>query len=433
MSWRTRILGLVAVLVGLVLAGALALRWALAPERLEAAVEQAFAEATGLPLELAEPPALRLLPRFGLDLGPGQVAGGPEAGAEPLLAWRSVRIDASAASALRGRPELGRVEADGLHLRLRRDAAGRGNWEPALARLRQGAAAGGAGDAGSLRIAGLELTNARIDYRDARDPAAALALTGLALRAGAWSPGGTVAVEGSFVVERTARRLAVLSRAALRVGDAGDAGWRVDSLVLRGRALLPARELPFELDVPRLDVDPRGARATAAAATLGAGPARVTASALSVEWPERAPLRASGRVSLAPVAPRELLAALGLAEPRTRDPAVLARAAAEAGFAWDGAVLRLDPLSLSLDDTTLSGRLAWGSVLEFALRGDALDVDRYREPPDPGAEPFVFPGEAFAAWQARGTLELERARVEGVELEGVTLRLLLDPGAGAAQ
>jgi hypothetical protein len=304
MSWRTRILGLVAVLVGLVLAGALALRWALAPERLEAAVEQAFAEATGLPLELAEPPALRLLPRFGLDLGPGQVAGGPEAGAEPLLAWRSVRIDASAASALRGRPELGRVEADGLHLRLRRDAAGRGNWEPALARLRQRAAAGGAGDAGSLRIAGLELTNARIDYRDARDPAAALALTGLALRAGAWSPGGTVAVEGSFVVERTARRLAVLSRAALRVGDAGDAGWRVDSLVLRGRALLPARELPFELDVPRLDVDPRGARATAAAATLGAGPARVTASALSVEWPERAPLRASGRVSLAPVAPR---------------------------------------------------------------------------------------------------------------------------------
>jgi hypothetical protein len=116
--------------------------------------------------------------------------------------------------------------------------------------------------------------------------------------------------------------------------------------------------------------------------------------------------------------------------PRTRDPAALSRATAEATLAWDGAALQVEPLALSLDETRLEGRIRWDGLLSFELRGDALDLDRYREPPDPAAAPFAFPGEAFAAWQARGTLNLAWARIEGVELEGVTVRVLLEPGAG---
>lgn len=422
MSWRKRILGLVVVLAGLGLAGMLALRWALDPARLETRIEATFAEVTGLPLDLEQPPVLRLLPRASLDLGPGRVG----AGVEPLLEWRALRVDASATSVLRGEPELGRLGIDGLHLRLRRDAAGRGNWEPALDALRARAAQG---DAGSLRLAGVELTNARIGYEDARDPGAALALTDLNLRAAAWSSGEPLAFEGRFAVERAGQPIAIVSRASLSVADAGDAGWRVDALVLRGRAM--PQELPFELAVPRLDIDPARALGSAAAATLVLGPARAAASALRAEWSGPAPPRVAGVLSLAPVAPRELLAALALAVPRTRDPAALARATAEATLAWDGATLQVEPLALSLDDTRLEGELRWDGILSFELRGDALDLDRYREPPDPAAEPFVFPGDAFAAWQARGTLSLARARVEGVELEGVTLRLLLAPGAEA--
>jgi AsmA protein len=423
MSCRKRILGLVAALVVLGLAGTLVLRALLAPAALEARVERAFLEATGLPLELARPPGLRLLPRLALDLGPGR------AGAGPLVEWSALRIDASATSLLRGALELGRLEVDGLHLRLRRDAGGRGNWEPALqALLARSAQDGG----GTVRIAAAALTNARIDYQDARDPDLALSLSGLALQAGAWAPGRPLALEGRFAVERAGRRLAVLSLASLRLVDAGDAGWRVESLALRGRAL--PQELPFDLAVPRLYIDPGRAVASAAAATLGVGPARLQASALRAGWHGSAPPQVSGAVSLEPVAPRELLTALALAVPRTRDPTALSRATAEAQLAWNGAALRIEPLRLSLDDTRLEGRVGWDGTLEFELRGDALDLDRYREPPEPAAEPFVFPGDAFAAWQARGTLALARARVEGVELEDVTLRLLLGPGAtgGAA-
>jgi hypothetical protein len=60
-----------------------------------------------------------------------------------------------------------------------------------------------------------------------------------------------------------------------------------------------------------------------------------------------------------------------------------------------------------------------------------MDLDRYREPEDAVSEAFVFPGAQLAKLQARGTLALERARFEGVDLEGVSLRLLLDEGGAS--
>ena len=109
-------------------------------------------------------------------------------------------------------------------------------------------------------------------------------------------------------------------------------------------------------------------------------------------------------------------------------------APARGRVAWEGGVLRVDPVTFALDDSMLDGSLRWGGVLDFTLQGDSIDLDRYREPAEVPTEPFVFPGEAFAAWQARGILSLQRARIEGVEMEGVTLRAVLDgepPVAGA--
>ena len=65
-------------------------------------------------------------------------------------------------------------------------------------------------------------------------------------------------------------------------------------------------------------------------------------------------------------------------------------------------------------------------VGEFALRGDALNIARYIPPTDPASEPFVLPTAALKALKFRGSVELEQATLDDIDMKGVTLRLLLD-------
>jgi hypothetical protein len=85
---------------------------------------------------------------------------------------------------------------------------------------------------------------------------------------------------------------------------------------------------------------------------------------------------------------------------------------------------------LSLDDTRFNGNFRQGAganaVGDFLLRGDSLDLSRYIPPADPASEPFVLPTAALKALRFRGNVELEQARLDDIEMKGVTVRLLLD-------
>ena len=101
-----------------------------------------------------------------------------------------------------------------------------------------------------------------------------------------------------------------------------------------------------------------------------------------------------------------------------------------ASWNFDAGAIGIDPFTLTLDDTHFSGSFRRGSGAdptgEFALRGDALDIARYIPPPDPASEPFVLPTAALKALKFRGSVELEQARLDDIEMKGVTIRLLLD-------
>ena len=96
----------------------------------------------------------------------------------------------------------------------------------------------------------------------------------------------------------------------------------------------------------------------------------------------------SGSFELTELAPRVLMAQLGITPPVTRDTTVLARFAAKGKYAWQGTLARLTELSLALDESNLSGRIAYdtaSSGLDFALKLDRINLDRYQPPPtEPG-------------------------------------------------
>ena len=124
------------------------------------------------------------------------------------------------------------------------------------------------------------------------------------------------------------------------------------------------------------------------------------------------------------------MTAVGVAAPKTTDPAALTRLQLDTTWKLDGGALAVDPLKLTLDDTHFSGDFHRGGgehpLGEFALRGDTLNISRYIPPPDPQSEPFVLPTAMLKALRFRGVFELEQATLDDVVMKGVTLRLLLD-------
>ena len=128
--------------------------------------------------------------------------------------------------------------------------------------------------------------------------------------------------------------------------------------------------------------------------------------------------------------PRALLIAVGIAAPKTTDPAAFTRLQLNTSWKLAGGAIAIDPLKLTLDDTHFSGHFHRGAgedpLGEFALRGDTLNISRYVPPTDPDSEPFVLPTAMLKALKFRGVFELEQATLDDVVMKGVTVRLLLD-------
>jgi hypothetical protein len=123
--------------------------------------------------------------------------------------------------------------------------------------------------------------------------------------------------------------------------------------------------------------------------------------------------------------PRALLDHLGQAAPETGDPKALTRLSASAVVTGSGTDLILEPLTLKLDDTQVTGTLSVSDglsesrAMKFDLRADALDSGRYL--------PFTFPGTeqeapTLASLGALWSLDLNgRLRLEALTVGDVII------------
>ncbi|MDF3031659.1 MAG: hypothetical protein K0R03_2217 [Moraxellaceae bacterium] len=96
----------------------------------------------------------------------------------------------------------------------------------------------------------------------------------------------------------------------------------------------------------------------------------------------------SGNLAAAPFNPRSVMAALGIAAPKTADGSVLKSASLSAGIQGDEQKVMLKNLKITLDNTTITGEAGisdLATLRQYArLNIDGIDVDRYL-PPDTAA------------------------------------------------
>jgi AsmA protein len=395
LSYRRAIQWISWSLTGLIVLALLAvavLVWLVDPNSYKPRIEAAVREATGREFALVGDIDLKFFPWLALRTGAGRFGNPQGFPAEPMASWRSAQLGVKLFPLLGGSLVVDKIRLEGADVQLILKADGTANWQG---------------------IAGDELADPGTDKK-----ARHLIINGVELRDSRLV----------FVDEGTPRRI------------------EVKELNLSTEEIAPDQPLTDTEMSGRLHMDgfaPAGApfRVASPKIALTEDYSKLEMETFELEFAgfegEGAlrgsfgeTLALSGSIDSNTFDPRAVLASVGIAAPRTTDPKALGQLQLAATWSLDGNGMRIDPLSMTLDDTHFRGNFQLGAGEDplgaFELHGDVLNLSRYIPPEDPGSEPFVLPVAALKALKIRGLLELERATLDDIEMKGVTLRLLLD-------
>jgi hypothetical protein len=387
LKWVSLSLG---ALVALVVLGVLVIVWLVDPNSFKSNIESRVRAATGRDFELAGDIELGFFPYLALRTGEGSFGNAPGFGSEPMLSWKRAQIGAKVLPLLRGELIADRIVLEGADLRLVRHADGSANW--------QGLGGEQPADPNAAplepHIDGVHIEDSRVLFMDEGVPRR-VEITALNLTT------GYIAAGEPYTGTEIAGVL------------------HMDGFAPQG--------VPFRLGVPKavLPADFAAVEVKEFSAAFGDFQAQGAVNGAMGEHPKLAGKLDSNAFDL-----RALLTSVGIAPPKTADSRALGKVQFAGSWAYDAGAIGVDPFTLTLDDTHFNGsfhRAAGDNPLgEFALRGDVLDMSRYIPPTDPASEPFVLPTAALKALKLRGSVELERATLDDIDMKGVTLRLLLD-------
>jgi AsmA protein len=385
-------LGLGAI-VALAVLGVLVIVWFVDPNSFKSHIEAAVRDATGREFSLVGDIDLGFFPWLAFRTGEGSFGNAPGFGPEPMVTWQSAQLGARLIPLMRGRLVADRVILKGADVRLVRRADGSANWQDLLGK-----------EPADPKAADAEKTELHIDGIDIQDSRI------------------------SFIDETVPRRIEVRALNLTTDGIAPGEPFTDTEIsgVLHMDGFVPAG-VAFEVDVPRAVV-PHDLSA------LEVPQYAISFGGLQIEGIAQGTLggqpKLAGKIETNTFDLRGLLTSVGMAAPKTTDAAALGKLQFAASWTFDAGAIGIDPFTLTLDDSHFSGNFRRGAgddpLGEFALRGDALDIARYIPPADPASEPFVLPTAVLKQLKFRGSVELERATLDDIEMKGVTIRLLLD-------
>jgi AsmA protein len=383
--------------IALIIVALLAVRLFVNPNDYRGRIEKAVKDSTGRELDLRGELKLSVFPWIALELGPATLGNPPGFGAQPFIAVQHVALSVKVLPLLHKELQIGRIEIDGLDLRLMKNAEGKGNWEGLGSSGAAASKPAAASPTALPELAGLTFKDGRFSYQD-------LVADHLNLDVGAIGAGHPVPLKLSLNL--------TTAPGAQPIAVAGQ----------------------FDL-TPKTDKQEYGLNFSAQL-----GSAHLTGTALASHVPDAPNL--TGTFKLDPVGPRELMAQLGIKPPQTHDPKALSKLAAIGEFAYSGNAVSASKLDVQLDDSELRGSLALTDLttdaMTFDLAVTQIDLDRYRgpdatagvaaKPAAAKAPPTPLPTEALKALKLHGTATLGSARFAGIALSQARVTIAAQDG-----
>jgi len=439
--------GLLITLIILVVGAAIVLPMVIDPNEYKPQIIEAAEKQLGRELTIEQDLGLSVFPWLGIETGGVRLGNAAGFSAESFLEVAQVGVRVKLMPLLSQRVEVDTLVLTGLKLNLEKDADGKTNWADLAGGPKDEQPAQEATSAAdeqkppmAVSVQGIRIEDARIAWDD-RQAGQQYVLDGVRIVTGSLAPGEQVPVEAGVVF--TSTRPAMTLDADLQATVASNA--EMTAFEIAGLVLTLAADgegLPSGGADLILKAD---AAADMAAGTLSVdrlqfeGPALSATGRVAVQGLQSSPT-AEGRLTIAETNPKTL-ASMFATPIETTDPDALTRAGGEVAFSYAEGALKLDPLSLSLDDSTLTGHVhlldPTGPVARIRLTLDQIDLDRYMPPAaETGAQ--ATPGSAAAApedpFAALRTLDLQaelsigQLKVNNARMSNVTTRIVSREG-----
>lgn len=422
----------VGVLVALVVLLLLAVKLFVNPNDYKDRIEQAVKRSTGRQLDLAGDLKLSVFPWIALELGPARLGNPPGFGEAPFAAVRHVSVRVKLLPLLRKELQVGRIEIDGLDLRLLRNAAGQGNWD--FSRAGAGAPPSGSASGTLQELGGVTLKDGRVSFQDS-------VAEHLALTVGRAASGVTVPVSMNLdlTTGRGAQPMHLSGRFEVQP-DLIRQQYRFRSLELAASLKRGGgAPLDFKFTVPDLSVDLGAQAMSAPAFATQLGVAHLTGTLAGRRLIDAPSI--SGSFRLDPLSLRALMGELGVTIPAMRDRAVLGKFAASGDFAYGGNAVGARKLTVQLDDSTLRGDAGITNLdtkaMNFNLSLDRIDIDRYLPPAKAGSaapqaaratKPTAAGADPFKSLKLNGTLAIGSATIVGLKVTDAHAGVSADAG-----
>ncbi len=393
-------------------------------DRIAAAVKDSTGRSLSLPGQLK----LAVFPWVSLQTGEASLGNPAGFGDEPFLTLKHASLSVKLLPLLRSQLEVGRIEIDGLDLRLKQNAAGKGNWEDWGSQA--AAEPEKPGTTPTVNLAGVSITNSRIAFEN-------MVANNVGVDIGHVAPGVSIPVSLSMnlVSAPNSRPMPLKAKFDLTL-DLDQQRYQMAKLDLQGEVQPEGAPKPvtWKFASPAVDLNLAAQTLAQTTFTAEAGLARLSGRIAGTRLIDAPSL--TGSFALAVLAPRELMTQFGMDSPVTRDKSALARFAAQGGYVWQGGVARMNDLKLRLDDSQLTGRFAYdtrNSGMDFALGLDRIDLDRYQPPPEEETTkpaPIELPVDLLKSLRAKGSFNVGEIKVGGAHLTQLTAVINVADGQG---
>jgi AsmA protein len=337
-----RIIGIVIGCVAVVLIAAVIVVWLIVnPNDYRVRIETAVRSSTGRSLSLSGDIHLAIFPSIALELGPATLGNPPGfSSSEPFASLQRVSLHVHVLPLLHHQLDVGRIEIDGLDLRLLKNARGQGNWSMPAAKQTAPAPQSSGSQISLGGIGGVVVKSSRVSYQD-------MTANHVTIDIGHVATGVPVPVKWNLDLTTASggRPITLSGKATLeydsKTAHLSSLDARIDDSTLSGSAAvtdLTTGAMNFDLAIDRIDLDrylPPTSKSKAAAP-----PPPTAQSQQPTELPTSAlkTLQLSGKLAIGSAT----VYGMKLSQ-------------VDVGIAANGGVLHVSPASAKLYDGTSTG------------------------------------------------------------------------------
>ena len=397
-----------------------------------------------------------VFPTLGARIKDAKLSNAPGFGEEPMAQVGEAQVGIRILPLLlHGRADISSITLKDLRLNLLKQADGKSNWDDLTSpekpaqpqRGQKPAAPPPQGGNGELRIGGIDIDNANISYVD-QQAKKSYALSKFKLKTGSIVPGKPFDFKLAFsaALADPAVNADVEASAKFNFDDRNklfDAQNLEASIVASGQAVPGGKQNLKLSGSVHFDGDKGTFKLADGKLSLANIIASITLDGSGLDGDAG---HFIGQLNIAPFNPRDSFKALGIEAPKTADSAVLQQASLSASIDAVKNNPRLNDLIVKLDQSTLSGSAGLsgsdGPVVQFALKLDQIDADRYLAPPaarNPVApQASSKPGEGDNAplplgkldgFSANGTVDIGKLKLKNLNLANAQLKVAMAKGA----